>query len=112
MLEINGFGYNGVLYLKYFKQFKTYCESEQIETDSTLLEARRKTRKFEDDRNSTSEEEYRRLRKPKSNFSSININLTPAATEYFNSPSPASSGVCSEEGTYFYATLPYQYQFL
>ncbi|KAK4886963.1 hypothetical protein RN001_003234 [Aquatica leii] len=65
---------------------------------ATLLEARRKTRNVEDDRNSTSEEEYRRLRKPsKSNFASLNINLTSAATDYSNSPSPASSGICSEE---------------
>ncbi|KAK4880674.1 hypothetical protein RN001_008820 [Aquatica leii] len=65
---------------------------------ATLLEARRKTRNVEYDRNSTSEEEYRRLRKPsKSNFASLNINLTSAATDYSNSPSPASSGICSEE---------------
>ncbi|KAK4877082.1 hypothetical protein RN001_009588 [Aquatica leii] len=65
---------------------------------ATLLEARRKTRNVEDNRNSTSEEEYRRLRTPfKSNFASLNSNLTSAATDYSNSHSPASSGICSEE---------------
>ncbi|KAK4875978.1 hypothetical protein RN001_012400 [Aquatica leii] len=69
---------------------------------TTLLEARRKTRNVEDDRNWTNEEEYRRLRKPsKCNFASIvNINLTSTATDYSNSPSPASSGICSEEVPY------------
>ncbi|KAF2896548.1 hypothetical protein ILUMI_09627 [Ignelater luminosus] len=58
---------------------------------ATLLEARRKTKRVENNDTSTSKEEHgRRVRKTKPSFSTLNITLNAASLDY-TVPSPPSS---------------------